>query len=53
MVGVGNIYAKEAFFKAGILPTTKALDIDEARMNSLTNIIKKYLIQLLNKVLPL
>jgi len=43
VVGVGNIYANEALFQAGILPTTKAGDIDEERLNSLTAIIKKVL----------
>ncbi|PKI16460.1 bifunctional DNA-formamidopyrimidine glycosylase/DNA-(apurinic or apyrimidinic site) lyase [Colwellia sp. 12G3] len=43
VVGVGNIYANEALFKAGILPTSKAGDIDEQRMNRLTQIIKKVL----------
>jgi len=43
VVGVGNIYANEALFQAGILPTTKAGDIDEQRMNALTHIIKKVL----------
>lgn len=40
VVGVGNIYANEALFKAGILPTAKAGDIDELRMNQLTIQIK-------------
>ncbi len=43
VVGVGNIYANEALFQAGILPTTKAGEIDEQRMNRLTHIIKKVL----------
>ena len=43
VVGVGNIYANEALFKAGILPTTKAGAVDEWRMDNLTNIIKKVL----------
>lgn len=43
VVGVGNIYANEALFQAGILPTTKAGDIDEERLNKLTEIIKKVL----------
>jgi formamidopyrimidine-DNA glycosylase len=43
VVGVGNIYANEALFQAGILPTSKAGDIDEQRMNRLTHIIKKVL----------
>ena len=43
VVGVGNIHANEALFQAGILPTAKAKDIDESRMNSLTTIIKKVL----------
>lgn len=43
VVGVGNIYANEALFKAGILPTTKAGDVDEGRMDNLTHIIKKVL----------
>ena len=42
-MGVGNIYANEALFQAGILPTAKAKDINEQRMNSLTTIIKKVL----------
>jgi len=43
VVGVGNIYANEALFQAGILPTTKAGDIDEQRLNKLTGIIKTVL----------
>ena len=31
VVGVGNIYANEALFQAGILPTAKAGEIDEQR----------------------
>jgi len=43
VVGVGNIYANEALFKAGILPTTKAGDINEQQYNRLTDIIKAVL----------
>jgi len=43
VVGVGNIYANEALFQAGILPTTKAGDINESRLNKLTDIIKQVL----------
>lgn len=43
VVGVGNIYANEALFEAGILPTVKACDIEEVRLNQLTDIIKKVL----------
>ena len=43
VVGVGNIYANEALFKAGILPIAKAGDIDEQRYNKLTDIIKEVL----------
>lgn len=43
VVGVGNIYANEALFKAGILPTAKAGDINEQRFNKLTDIIKQVL----------
>ncbi|MFQ3210487.1 MAG: formamidopyrimidine-DNA glycosylase [Colwellia sp.] len=43
LVGVGNIYANEALFQAGILPTSQAGNIDEQRMNRLTYIIKKVL----------
>ncbi len=43
VVGVGNIYANEALFQAGILPTAKAGDIDEQRLNVLTTIIKQVL----------
>ncbi len=43
VVGVGNIYANEALFQAGILPTAKAGDITEQRFNKLTDIIKQVL----------
>ncbi|GLX78391.1 formamidopyrimidine-DNA glycosylase [Thalassotalea insulae] len=43
VVGVGNIYANEALFQAGILPTTLATDINEQRFDRLTDIIKKVL----------
>jgi formamidopyrimidine-DNA glycosylase len=43
VVGVGNIYANEALFEAGILPTAKAGDINEQRYNKLTDIIKQVL----------
>ncbi len=43
VVGVGNIYANEALFLAGILPTTLAGDLNEQRLNQLTEIIKQVL----------
>ena len=43
VVGVGNIYANEALFKAGILPTAIAGDISEDRFNRITDIIKDVL----------
>jgi len=43
VVGVGNIYANEALFQAGILPTAKVGEIDEQRLDKLTNIIKTVL----------
>jgi len=43
VVGVGNIYANEALFQAGILPTTLAGSITELRLNQLTDIIKAVL----------
>lgn len=43
VVGVGNIYANEALFKAGILPTAKAGDLSETRLNVLTSEIKQVL----------
>ena len=43
VVGVGNIYANEALFLAGILPTVKAGDINKERYNRLTDIIKQVL----------
>lgn len=43
VVGVGNIYANEALFLAGILPTAKAGDISNKRYNRLTDIIKQVL----------
>lgn len=43
VVGVGNIYANEALFKAGILPTTAAGDVSLQRYDKLTDIIKAVL----------
>jgi len=45
VVGVGNIYANEALFRAGILPTAKASQISPARMHNLVDIIKEVLAQ--------
>ena len=43
VVGVGNIYANEALFQAGILPTAIAGKVSKARYNNLTVIIKDVL----------
>ncbi len=43
VVGIGNIYANEALFLAGILPTVKAGNISKKRYNFLTDIIKQVL----------
>jgi formamidopyrimidine-DNA glycosylase len=43
VVGVGNIYANEALFQAGILPIVKAGTISNKRFNRLTDIIKQVL----------
>lgn len=43
VVGVGNIYANEALFKAGILPSALVNSISEARFDQLTEIIKQVL----------
>lgn len=43
VVGVGNIYANEALFQAGILPTIKAGTVSKKRYNRLTDIIKQVL----------
>ena len=45
VVGVGNIYANEALFRAGILPTSKASQIVPERLMILTDIIKDILAQ--------
>ncbi|MEW6983753.1 bifunctional DNA-formamidopyrimidine glycosylase/DNA-(apurinic or apyrimidinic site) lyase [Colwelliaceae bacterium 6471] len=45
VVGVGNIYANEALFQAGILPTTSAGSLSEKRLNLLTDVIKTVLAQ--------
>jgi formamidopyrimidine-DNA glycosylase len=44
VVGVGNIYANEALFKAGILPTTIVSKITQKRFDKLTDIIKEVLV---------
>ncbi len=43
VVGVGNIYANEALFQAGILPNAIVNSISEARFDQLTLIIKQVL----------
>ena len=43
VVGVGNIYANEALFKAGIHPGSLAADISEPDFDRLTDIIKQVL----------
>ena len=43
VVGVGNIYAAEALFKAGIRPTTAANRIDPESISRLVQAIKKIL----------
>ena len=40
VVGVGNIYANEALFQAGILPTTLAGSLSRKRLDKLTELIK-------------
>ncbi|XQW85273.1 bifunctional DNA-formamidopyrimidine glycosylase/DNA-(apurinic or apyrimidinic site) lyase [Thalassotalea piscium] len=43
VVGVGNIYANEALFLAGILPSTPVNQITKKRFDKLTQIIKEVL----------
>jgi len=43
VVGVGNIYANESLFKAGILPTKLAGKITKKQFDQLTDIIKEVL----------
>ncbi len=43
VVGVGNIYANEALFLAGIRPTAAAGSISKRRLNNLTDTIKAVL----------
>ncbi|MDG1733699.1 MAG: bifunctional DNA-formamidopyrimidine glycosylase/DNA-(apurinic or apyrimidinic site) lyase [Thalassotalea sp.] len=43
VVGVGNIYANEALFQAGILPTALAGKVSKKRYDALTAIIKDVL----------
>jgi formamidopyrimidine-DNA glycosylase len=43
VVGVGNIYANEALFRAGIRPDRQAGRISEPRYENLANCIKKVL----------
>ncbi|WP_286264144.1 bifunctional DNA-formamidopyrimidine glycosylase/DNA-(apurinic or apyrimidinic site) lyase [Thalassotalea atypica] len=43
VVGVGNIYANEALFKAGILPTAPVGKLSQKRFNILTEEIKRVL----------
>ena len=43
VVGVGNIYASEALFKAGIRPTVPAKQLGKVRLERLVKAIKKVL----------
>jgi formamidopyrimidine-DNA glycosylase len=43
VVGVGNIYASEALFRAGIRPTTAAGRVSRARMEQLAQAIRDVL----------
>lgn len=43
VVGVGNIYASEALFRAGIRPTTKALKVSREKCERLVVVIKEVL----------
>ena len=45
IVGVGNIYANEALFRAGIRPTRAAASISRKRYNTLASAIRETLIQ--------
>lgn len=49
VVGVGNIYANEALFQAGILPTAPAGKISQKRYDNLTLIIKQVLAKAINQ----
>ena len=45
VVGVGNIYASESLFRAGIRPTIKAGKLSRQRYQSLTTLIKEVLLE--------
>lgn len=45
VVGVGNIYASEALFRAGIRPKTKALKVSREKCDRLVAAIKEVLIE--------
>jgi formamidopyrimidine-DNA glycosylase len=49
VVGVGNIYASEALFQAGILPTTSAQQISKARVAKLHAAIRDVLSRAVSK----
>jgi formamidopyrimidine-DNA glycosylase len=49
VVGVGNIYANEALFLAGIKPTQKAGKVSKARYDNLVNEIKNVLTHAIEK----
>jgi formamidopyrimidine-DNA glycosylase len=49
VVGVGNIYANESLFRAGIRPTTKANRVSLARMGKLVEAVRETLIEAIAK----
>jgi len=49
VVGVGNIYASEALFHAGILPQTPAAQLSKSRLSKLVTSIRKVLTESINQ----
>jgi formamidopyrimidine-DNA glycosylase len=49
VVGVGNIYANESLFRAGIRPTTAANRISEARLGNLVDAVRTTLAEAIAK----
>ncbi len=45
VVGVGNIYANEALFQAGIRPTRRCSKVSQKKLSQLVTIIKKVLLE--------
>ncbi len=49
IAGIGNIYADESLFRAGIHPRTKAVDVPDAKLRALHKALQEVLLQAISE----